>query len=218
MPDAAGNSLCHFCRWSLLSFSWDWQDLLRHTAQTGEMKALTSRTRPAAAITRNKNSDDHVVQMRCRYYLAVACLVYSGWLYSARRYGKLSLARSGWPAIGPPQMAVSIRLRKLAGVLCGEYETMQSKNWHATLHLLRSFCMHRSADLARTVATSKKKSAKSYHISNIARAIAADMAKQWLITPRRPSNPTNLLWRNPICGNSVKPVLLNAAVIRVHLL
>lgn len=186
--------------------------LLLHRAQTGEIKALDFRERAPLRARRDMYLDEQgKVRPNASVdgYLAVAVPGTVAGLYEAhRRYGKLSWQEVVKPAIGLASdgfvVSSVVSWRSMQ-----EYETRKDtilKNPAARQIFTRNGALYAPGerlvqrDLARTLQAIAK-NPQSFYTGNIARAIAADMAKNGGLITLSDLKSYKPVWSNPICGN-----------------
>ncbi|MBW4673619.1 MAG: gamma-glutamyltransferase [Desmonostoc geniculatum HA4340-LM1] len=186
--------------------------LLMHSEKTGEMKALDFRERAPLKATRNMYLD---AQGKVRPnasingYLAVATPGTVAGLYEVhRRYGKLS-----WQEVVKPAIALA-----KDGFIIGDASTWRSLQ---TNQLYQQRILNNPAareiftdngkfyntgdklvqrDLARTL-TAIAENPQSFYTGKIAKAIAADMAKNNGLITLEDLKAYKPIWRTPLCGN-----------------
>ncbi|MDZ8237772.1 MAG: gamma-glutamyltransferase [Nostoc sp. ChiQUE01a] len=186
--------------------------LLMHSQKTGEMKALDFRERAPLKATRNMYLD---VQGKVRPnasidgYLAVATPGTVAGLYEVhRRYGKLS-----WQEVVKPAIALA-----KDGFIIGDASTWRSLQ---TNQLYQQRILNNPAlreiftdngkfyktgerlvqrDLASTL-TAVAKNPQDFYTGKIAKAIAADMAKNGGLITLEDLKAYKPIWRTPVCGN-----------------
>ncbi|MBD2682059.1 MULTISPECIES: gamma-glutamyltransferase [Nostoc] len=186
--------------------------LLMHSEKTGEMKALDFRERAPLKATRNMYLD---AQGKVRPfasidgYLAVATPGTVAGLYEVhRRYGKLS-----WQEVVKPAIALA-----KDGFTIGDAATwgsLQTNQLYQQRILknpaLRQIFTHNGEfyksgeklvqrDLGRTL-TAIAKNPQDFYTGKIAKAIAADMAKNGGLITLEDLKAYKPIWRNPVCGN-----------------
>ncbi|MFN6497727.1 MAG: gamma-glutamyltransferase [Nostoc sp. DedQUE01] len=186
--------------------------LLMHSQKTGEMKALDFRERAPLKATRNMYLD---AQGKVRPnasidgYLAVATPGTVAGLYEVhRRYGKLS-----WQEVVKPAIALA-----KDGFIIGDASTWRSLQ---TNQLYQQRILNNPAlreiftdngkfyktgerlvqrDLASTL-TAVAKNPQDFYTGKIAKAIAADMAKNGGLITLEDLKAYKPIWRTPVCGN-----------------
>ncbi|MDZ8029012.1 MAG: gamma-glutamyltransferase [Nostoc sp. DedQUE11] len=186
--------------------------LLMHSQKTGEMKALDFRERAPLKATRNMYLD---AQGKVRPnasidgYLAVATPGTVAGLYEVhRRYGKLS-----WQEVVKPAIALA-----KDGFIIGDASTWRSLQ---TNQLYQQRILNNPAlreiftdngkfyktgerlvqrDLASTL-TAVAKNPQDFYTGKIAKAIAADMAKNGGLITLEDLKAYKPVWRTPVCGN-----------------
>ncbi|MFN6437782.1 MAG: gamma-glutamyltransferase [Nostoc sp. DedSLP01] len=186
--------------------------LLVHSEKTGEMKALDFRERAPLKATRNMYLD---AQGKVRPnasidgYLAVATPGTVAGLYEVhRRYGKLS-----WEEVVKPAIALA-----KDGFILGDaatWRSLQSNQLYQQRILknpaLREIFTHNGEfyttgdklvqrDLAKTL-TAIAEDPQSFYTGKIAKAIAADMAKNGGLITLEDLKAYKPIWRTPVCGN-----------------
>ncbi|MDZ8104106.1 MAG: gamma-glutamyltransferase [Nostoc sp. DedQUE12a] len=186
--------------------------LLLHSEKTGEMKALDFRERAPLKATRNMYLD---AQGKVRPfasidgYLAVATPGTVAGLYEVhRRYGKLS-----WKEVVKPAIALA-----KDGFIIGDAATwgsLQTNQLYQQRILknpaLRQIFTHNGEfyksgdkliqrDLGRTL-TAIAENPQDFYTGKIAKAIAADMAKNGGLITLEDLKAYKPIWRNPVCGN-----------------
>ncbi|WP_414573067.1 gamma-glutamyltransferase [Nostoc sp. CCY 9925] len=186
--------------------------LLMHSQKTGEMKALDFRERAPLKATRNMYLD---AQGKVRPnasidgYLAVATPGTVAGLYEVhRRYGKLS-----WQEVVKPAIALA-----KDGFIIGDASTWRSLQTNQLYQqrilnnpALREIFTDNSKfyktgerlvqrDLASTL-TAVAKNPQDFYTGKIAKAIAADMAKNGGLITLEDLKAYKPVWRTPVCGN-----------------
>ncbi|MBD2415810.1 gamma-glutamyltransferase [Nostoc calcicola FACHB-389] len=186
--------------------------LLVHSEKTGDMKALDFRERAPLKATRNMYLDA-AGKVRpnasINGYLAVATPGTVAGLYEVhRRYGKLS-----WQEVVKPAIALA-----KDGFIIGDASTWRSLQ---TNQLYQQRILNNPAareiftdngkfyntgdklvqrDLARTL-TAIAENPQSFYTGKIAKAIAADMAKNNGLITLEDLKAYKPIWRTPVCGN-----------------
>ncbi|MFN6517601.1 MAG: gamma-glutamyltransferase [Nostoc sp. CreGUA01] len=186
--------------------------LLMHSEKTGDMKALDFRERAPLKATRNMYLD---AQGKVRPnasingYSAVATPGTVSGLYEVhRRYGKLS-----WQEVVKPAIALA-----KDGFIIGDTTTWRSLQ---TNQLYQQRILNNPAareiftdkgkfyntghklvqrDLARTL-TAIAENPQNFYTGKIAKAIAADMAKNGGLITLEDLKAYKPIWRTPLCGN-----------------
>lgn len=186
--------------------------LLMRSQKTGEIKALDFRERAPLKATRNMYLD---VEGKVRPnasvngYLAVATPGTIAGMYEVhRRYGKLP-----WREVVKPAIALA-----QDGFILGEKPTWRSISVYETRKqailsnpaareiFTRNGDFYQPGerlvqrDLARTLETIAQ-NPQSFYTGSIARAIAADMAKNGGLITLADLKAYKPIWRNPVCGN-----------------
>ncbi|MCF2147108.1 gamma-glutamyltransferase [Desmonostoc muscorum LEGE 12446] len=186
--------------------------LLVHSEKTGDMKALDFRERAPLKATRNMYLDA-AGKVRpnasINGYLAVATPGTVAGLYEVhRRYGKLS-----WQEVVKPAIALA-----KDGFIIGDASTWRSLQ---TNQLYQQRILNNPAareiftdngkfyntghklvqrDLARTL-TAIAENPQNFYTGKIAKAIAADMAKNGGLITLEDLKAYKPIWRTPVCGN-----------------
>jgi gamma-glutamyltranspeptidase/glutathione hydrolase len=186
--------------------------LLLHRSQTGEMKALDFRERAPMRATRNMYLNEQgKVRPNASIdgYLAVAVPGTVAGLYEVhRRYGKLS-----WQEVIKPAIQLADNGFVLSSIASWRsiqvYETRKDailNNPAARQIFTRNGALYAPGDrlvqrdLARTLQAIAK-NPQSFYSGNIARAIAADMAKNGGLITLKDLSSYKPIWRTPLCGN-----------------
>ena len=184
--------------------------LLLHQAQTGEIKALDFRERAPLRATRDMYLDEQgsaASNASVNGYLAVAVPGTVAGLYEVHhRYGKLSWQQVIKPAI---QLASDGFVVSLASgrFMQGQERRLDAiRNPAARQIFTRSGALYAPGerlvqrDLARTLQVIAI-DPQSFYTGNIARAIAADMAKNGGLITLEDLKSYKPIWRTPICGS-----------------
>ncbi|MGB7891412.1 MAG: gamma-glutamyltransferase [Microcoleus sp.] len=182
--------------------------LLLRRAETGTVQALDFRERSPKRATRDMYLDKQgKVRPRASRdgHLAAGIPGTVAGLYTVHReYGKLPWAQVVAPAIALAENGFSVSSRFTTAT--GRREDVFKKNRAAREVFTRGGILYQPGellvqrDLARTLRQIAQ-NPQSFYTGDIARAIAADMAKNGgLITLEDLKNYTPI-WRNPVCGN-----------------
>ncbi|MEH2063664.1 MAG: gamma-glutamyltransferase [Nostoc sp.] len=182
--------------------------LLMHSEKTGEMKALDFRERAPLKATRNMYLDAKgKVRPNASIdgYLAVGTPGTVAGLYEVhRRYGKLS-----WQEVMKPAIALAKDGFILGDVLTVRLNQRQQailSNPAAREIFTRNGEFYQPGDklvqrdLARTL-TAIAENPQNFYTGSIARAIAADMAKNGGLITLEDLKAYKPIWRTPVCGN-----------------
>ncbi|MBD2502666.1 gamma-glutamyltransferase [Anabaena azotica] len=186
--------------------------LLMRSQKTGEIKALDFRERAPLKATRNMYLDA-AGKVRpnasVNGYLAVATPGTIAGMYEVhRRYGKLPWREVVKPAIAlakngfvlsekPTWRSISVYETRKQAILnnpaAREIFTRNGDFYQPGERLVQR-------DLARTLETIAQ-NPQSFYTGSIARAIAADMAKNGGLITLADLKAYQPIWRNPVCGN-----------------
>ncbi|MGJ5672845.1 MAG: gamma-glutamyltransferase [Nostochopsis sp.] len=186
--------------------------LLFRDAKTGEIKALDFRERAPLKATRNMYLDAQGKvrpNLSITGHLAVATPGTVAGLYAVhQRYGKLPWAEVVKPAIALAKdgfiLSPELRWRSITA-----YEDRKQAilaNPPARSIFTRNGEFYQPGeklvqrDLAKTL-TEISQNPRSFYTGNIARAIAADMAKNGGLVTLEDLKSYKPIWRTPVCGN-----------------
>ncbi len=186
--------------------------LLMRSQKTGEIQALDFRERAPIKATRNMYLDaEGKVRANASVngYLAVATPGTIAGMYEVhRRYGKLpwhevlkpaiALAKDGFVLSQKPSWrSISVQRTRKQAILnnpaAREIFTRNGEFYQPGERLVQR-------DLARTLETIAQ-NPQSFYTGSIARAIAADMAKNGGLITLADLKAYKPIWRNPVCGN-----------------
>ncbi len=186
--------------------------LLFRDAKTGDIKALDFRERAPLKATRNMYVDAQGKvrpNLSINGHLAVGTPGTVAGLYAVhQRYGKLPWAEVVKPAIALARdgfiLSPQVTLRSIP-----EFENRKQvilNNPAARAIFTRNGEFYQPGeklvqrDLAKTL-TAISQNPRSFYTGNIARAIAADMAKNGGLITLEDLKAYKPIWRNPVCGN-----------------
>lgn len=186
--------------------------LLMHSEKTGEMKALDFRERAPLKATRNMYLDAKGKvrpNASINGYLAVATPGTVAGLYEVhRRYGKLSWQEVMKPAIALAKngfiVSDAVTWRSLQANESRKQEVLNNPAAREIFTRNGEFYQPGDKlvqrDLARTL-TAIAENPQNFYTGSIARAIAADMAKNGGLITLEDLKAYKPIWRTPICGN-----------------
>ncbi|MFB2772908.1 gamma-glutamyltransferase [Pelatocladus sp. BLCC-F211] len=186
--------------------------LLFRDAKTGEIKALDFRERAPLKATRNMYLDAQGKvrpNLSINGHLAVATPGTVAGLYEVHQhYGKLPWAEVVKPAIALAKdgfiLSPQLRWRSLAADENRKQVILNNPAARAIFTRNGEFYQPGEKllqrDLAKTL-TAISQNARSFYSGNIARAIAADMAKNGGLVTLEDLKSYKPIWRTPVCGN-----------------
>lgn len=181
--------------------------LLMHQSKRGEMKALDFRERAPLRATRDMYLDQQGKvrpNASVKGYLAVAVPGTVAGLYEVhRRYGKLSWQAVMTPAIQLAKDGFVVSWRSMQAYETGKDAIL---NPAARQIFTRNGSLYASGDrlVQRDLAQTLQAIAlnpQSFYTGNIARAIAADMAKNGGLITLEDLKSYKPIWRTPLCGD-----------------
>lgn len=182
--------------------------LLLRRAETGTVQALDFRERAPKRATRDMYLDKQgKVRQRASLdgHLAAGIPGTVAGLYTVHReYGKLPWAQVVAPAIALAEKGFPVSSRFTTAT--GRRQDVLKKNRAAQEVFTRGGILYQPGellvqrDLARTLRQIAQ-NPQSFYTGDIARAIAADMAKNGGIITLEDLKNYTPIWRNPVCGN-----------------